>query len=58
MSNINTNPMSHPSLSQLQEKPLLRRRIWKKIIDRVLTPVVQLLYRSRFKHVIGGTMVV
>lgn len=58
MSNTNTKPISHPLQSRLQEKPLLRRRIWKKIIDRILTPIVQFLYRSQLKRVIGGTMVV
>ncbi|HLO17949.1 MAG TPA: nitroreductase/quinone reductase family protein, partial [Anaerolineales bacterium] len=37
---------------------MLRRRIWKKIIDRVLTPVIRFIYRSRLKRLIGGTMVV
>lgn len=58
MSNAKSKPLSDSSLSRVPEKPLLRRRIWKKIIDRVLTPVIQFLYRSRFKHLVGGTMVV
>lgn len=58
MSKAKRELLSDPPPGLATEKPLLRRRLWKRIIDRFLTPVIQLLYRSRFKHLIGGTMVV
>lgn len=58
MSNAKSKLLSDSFLSRVPEKPLLRRRIWKKIIDRILTPLIQFLYRSRFKRLLGRTMVV
>lgn len=58
MNNTDTNSISSSTLEFVRETPLLRRRIWKRIIDRILTPLVRFLYRSRFKRFVGGTMVV
>ena len=58
MSNAKRKPMPDSSLGRVQAKPLLRRRIWKNIIDRVLTPLIHFLYRSRFKRLLSKTMVV
>jgi deazaflavin-dependent oxidoreductase (nitroreductase family) len=57
MSDIKSKPIPDSSTGRVQEKPLLRRRIWKKIIDHILTPGVKFLYGSRLRRVIGGTMV-
>jgi deazaflavin-dependent oxidoreductase (nitroreductase family) len=50
--------LQHATYSAVVERPPLRKRIWKKVIDRVLTPLVRFLYRSRLKRLVGGTMVV
>ncbi len=41
-----------------QQKTPLRRRLWKKFIDAVMTPVIRFLYRHRLQKLVGGLMIV
>ncbi len=46
------------NIQNTREQTLLRRRIWKKIIDKIMTPFIRLLYRSGLQQLTGGMMVV
>ncbi len=41
-----------------KEQPLLRRRIWKKVIDKVMSPTIRFLYRTGLQNLTGGKMAV
>lgn len=36
----------------------LRRKLWKKFIDKVMTPVIRFLYQHHLQKLIGGLMIV
>ncbi len=42
-----------PSMTTQQKTPL-RRRLWKKFIDAVMTPMIRFLYRHRLQKLVGG----
>jgi deazaflavin-dependent oxidoreductase (nitroreductase family) len=58
MNRIQKGLGQYSKLGTAGTRHLLRRRLWKKTIDIVLTPLVQCLYRTGLKRWIGGAMVV